>query len=323
MDGQQQRKRGIADKLQHRLWMEHEKARSLELTSRRPEASRRLLEAATNEAASGVLNCYPSDPFELSDETFIWFVKARCGIGEEQTLVKLHEGSRSGEHKCALCRMPLRDDHYMSCMYGDRGELIRRHNRCRDIITRMIASIPGGVARAESHDFKRAHGDQRRPDILYSLREGLSGTYRHGALDVVVTDPLCRSYDRRVSAAEALRDVESEKAARYGSTWASANPERPLLPFGISTYGELGPSAAGFLTNLKTRAQRHKTPYPRRWWASVIACAAIRGSAAIRDGWFRKYSERSCLLPTLQEGASGPSWDPDQIGEGVAKPFQP
>ena len=142
-----------------------------------------------------------------------------------------------------------------------------------------------------------------------------------------MVDPLCRSHDRHPSPDGALRDAEQKKMGTYGDAWNKSHADRPLVPFAISTYGQLGPSAAGLLAHLKDRAQKHRTYFPVRWYMSAIACTAIRGSAFVRDAWLKAFSKGLCAhASSFLRGASAETaeqWHSDEVGDGIVEPSQP
>ena len=76
------------------------------------------------------------------------------------------------------------------------------------------------------------------------------------------------------------------------------------------------------MNSLKGLVQRCKGSFLKRWWTSAIANAAIQGSAAVRIGWFQKYSGRACHQQQSVQETPRP-WDEDQVGEGIVPPHQP
>ena len=137
-----------------------------------------------------------------------------------------------------------------------------------------------------------------------------------------MVDPLCQSRERCPSVEGALQEAEQKKLSTYGSGWEKNHPDRPITPFAISSYGQLGPRATALVAHLKDRARKNRTPFPARWFMAVLASTAIQGSVAIRDAWFAAFSGGLCAhSSSFVRGASSgrtDKWDSDEVSEKVS-----
>jgi hypothetical protein len=307
------------------------------------ECAQKKILSAGSRSASAILTALPVWPFTLTDEALCMWIRARCGIRTLQEDLRV----LGPMERCPLCHGRLDEEHDQACRRttGIRRE---RHDDLCNVVERAIRDVPGAVAVPEPH-----HGDELAlgpdgeerliPDLRASVPDA-AGRPQTIYVDAVFTDPLCSSHAVRALRGEAPDQSEERKVALYAN-WLRANPGR-LFPVGLSSHGQLGPSARALLHFLREAAvpaarrgpddrsrrdndaARRRAAVKTRWWTTAMACVAVRYAPRVRQSSLRQVAHTAVARLALLRGAPAlqaqAAWDEDVIeGDGLAPATAP
>jgi hypothetical protein len=168
-----------------------------------------------------------------SNDEYVTIARQRLGL-------PLYEGNRS----CNMCPSRRHCDelghHSMACCGG--GYRTRFHNSSRDELGRLAtAALAGPVL--ERNVFP---GEGRRCDVFLT---SLFDNGRPIVCDVVTISP----FQRIGAAAAAPGGAAAAAEQRKRDEYASLPPTMTFAPFGVDTFGALGPSAKSLLKRLSHR----------------------------------------------------------------------